>query len=233
MKIKLFENFEEDEFIKCVKNCFSELIDDELACIDTDDGSVLVWIDIKTDYESGDINKFFQSKEEEMSILRDIKGALERIKSVYDIDYDVDHEFDIKDDEYQILLILDPGIPKEGDFYKEKKYGIKIDYTKLRETLNLPNNLKISTWTGRDTEIEFIFPNSDELDKYKDKLIKDLLNLKVGEIYLVINKTPKKNEPPYKIFKNYERTIYRDGIRGVETINGIRFVVNDQINLLN
>jgi len=233
--IRLFENFNEEEFINSIKDCFSDLLDDDIVEIDIDEDEVVVWMSIKTNFRTTNINDFFNSKEIEMNILKGVKLALERITSIYDIDYDVDCEFDVGDNDYQLILRLNPGDPKEGEFYKETKHGVKINYSKLQEILNLPSNVDISLSSSSGYHLNFRFRSESELEKYKDKLIEDFMKLKIDNKPLAGNtkwswSTSTGAEiAPYKIYKNYKRNYVGSRGRGEETVNSVEFGLNNKL----
>lgn len=235
MRIKLFENFKEDEFVKVIKDCFSDLIDEEIVEIDVDDDEVIVWMSIKTNFKTININDFFKYKEEEINILKGVKLALERMTTIYDIDYDVDCEFYLGEADYQLILRLTPGVPKEGEFYKENKHGIKINYSKLQEILKIPRDVEINLSVGSSQHLNFKFKNESELDKYKDKLIEDFMKLKINDEPLSGNvewswSTFSGAElAPYKVYKNYKRSYYGSKGIGEETINSVEFGLNNKL----
>lgn len=232
---KIFENI--SDFNNIIKDCFSDLIDEEIIDIDTDDdeGEIVIWLSIKTNFGTTNINDFFKSKEEEMNILKSIKLSLERMGTIYDVDYDVDCEFDIGEGDYQLRLILSPGVPKEGEFYKETKHGIKINYSKLQEILKLPRNVDISLSLGSGYRLNFRFINEIELEKYKDKLIEDFMKLKIDNKPLSGNVEWSRSThtgaeiSPYKVRKNYKSRYRGPRGEGEETINSVEFGITDKL----
>lgn len=224
---KIFENI--SDFNNTIKDYFSDLIDDSLVEIEFDEEEVIIWASIKTNFRTTNINDFLKSKEKEMNILKGIKLSLERISSIYDVD--VDCEFDMNESDYQIVLRLTPGIPKEGEFYKETKHGIKINYSKLEEILKLKNVMIFLSSTGSSKRLNFEFKSDIELEKYKDRLIEDFMKLKIGNRFLYADimwssSGLRDDISPYKIFKNY-KVNYRRG--GEKTKNSIEFGLNSEI----
>lgn len=233
-KFKIFENI--SDFSNIIKDCFNDLIDDEIIDIDTnDDGEIVIWLSIKTNFGTTNINDFFKSKEEEMNILNSIKLSLERMSKIYDVDCDVDCEFNIGEGDYQLTLILSPGVPKEGEFYKETKHGIKINYSKLQEILKLPRNVDISLSLGSGYRLNFRFINETELEKYKDKLIEGFMKLKINNKPLSGNVEWSRSThtgaeiSPYKVRKNYKSRYRGPRGEGEETINSVEFGITDKL----
>jgi hypothetical protein len=235
MRIKLFENFKESEFFHSIKDCFSDLIDDSKVEIEVDEDEVIVWMSIKTNFRTTNINDFLQCKEEEFSIIRDVKLALKRIVEVFHIDYDIDCEFDVGEDDYQLVLRLTPGLPKEGEFYKETKLGIKFNYSKLKEILKLPRDVEISLSSGSGYRLNFRFRDKNELERYKDKLIEDFMKLKIdgeslsGNVEWSWSTATGAEIAPYKVYKNYKRQYVGTRGRGEETINSVEFGLNNKL----
>jgi hypothetical protein len=233
MRIKLFENFGQEDFVNAIKDSFSHLIDDERVFIEIHDGGeeVIIWSKINISYSS-DFESFLSHKEEEMSLLKEIKESVERIDKIYDIDYDIDCDFSVSNSDYEFVLHFTPGKSKEGDFYKETKHGIKFDYSKLRKILNLPNSVDIYTSFGSSHRLNFEFKNKEELDKYKDQLIKDFQTLKVFGVELNTEitwsySTFSGNEvSKYKIYRDYKQSYTGASGRGERIINTVKFGLN-------
>lgn len=235
-RIRLFENFKESEFFQSIKDCFSHLIDDDKAEIEVDEDEVIVWMSIKTNFRTTNINDFFKYKDEEFLIISDVKLALKRIVEIFHIDYDIDCDFDVGEGDYQIILRITPGTPKEGDFYKETKHGIKINYSKLQEILKLPRDVEISlSSSGRTNNLNFRFRNEGELERYKDKLIEDFMKLKInneplsGNVEWSWSTHTGAEMAHYKVYKNYKRGYYGSKGEGQETINSVEFGLNNKL----
>lgn len=232
MKIKLFESFDNQEFFNAIKDCFSHLIDEEKMSIEKEEDEVFLWVTIPLNYSSS-INDFFATKEKEMQLLSEIKSALDSISKIHDIDYDVDCDFSANSKEYDLTLRFTPGTAKEGEFYKDTKHGIKIDYIKLEKILDLPKSVDISMNFGTRHRLSFQLKNEEELEKYKDKLIKDFANLKIYGVTLMDNITWSYGGfngdeiAPYKVYKNYKQSFSGRSGTGSRVINTIDFGLTD------
>lgn len=233
MRLKLFENFNEDDLETAIRECFGDMIDDEKIEIEVTEEEIMVWLDIETNYETTSIQDFLSTKEKEMSLLKEIKISLDRIPKNFDVEFDVDCEFDVSRDKYQLLLRFTPGKSKEGSFYKITRYGIKFDYNKLKEILKLPKQVDISLWSGG--RLSFKFKNEEELNSYKNKLIEDFKKLRIeekpliGEISWSYSTRTGDEMAPYKIYTNYKQTYHSGSGQRTETINSVDFGLNSEL----
>lgn len=227
-RIRLFESFDEKEFQDIIKDCFSNLLDEGKVEFDVSpDNEISIYAKIETKFPPV-IDDFFEAKSEEMKLLSEIKDSIERIDKVYGVEYDVDCDFAKGEFDYEIFLFFQPGSPKIGEFYKESKGIIKLDYSKLKTILKLPSTIDIHISMGSHTYLNFRFENESDLDEYKDDLIENVQKLKINGIPIVEDVVWSygfngDEISKYKIFRNYKQQYTDRRGRGEKTINSVEF----------
>lgn len=224
MRIKLFENFKNVELLQNVKDCFQELIDDDIAYIpeDVPDDveSIIISLTIpeagrQEFVMSNTFEDFFQKKEKEFKLISEINNCIERLKKQHDETIDTNCDIYIDGSEnLQIDIEISEGEPEVGEFYKIGKDGIiRLDFEKLKKYLNIPSNVKISISSGGTNVkyLSFYFKSEEEFESNKESLIKNILNIKIKGVELTSDHEwvyPSKDKTRYQIQKKYDK-IYR------------------------
>lgn len=246
MKIKLFENFEKNELLQSVTECFQDLIDDEIVEIanDLDDSfkqSVVLSCSVpnfKT--ESNSFDDFFSLKKKHFEVISEIMSSLERVRKHHNDTVDINFEYYDNEDYLQIDLYINEGDPEVGDFWKISKDGlIRIDYDKLKKHLKLPNNCQISmSSTGSNKILSIYFKTEEDLELFKDKIIKFLSEVKIQDKNIIEKRdwvypaSKPEDKGEYKIYKNYNRhrsTGYYDNKKDI--VHYISFSLNSKLNI--
>ena len=238
MRIKLFENFDNqlDELVSNIKDCFSDMLDDETLELIKQDECIILCFKFETNYKTTSFDDFFKSKSFELKTINEINQCLERLKKVNTDDFDVDFETNIGDFDYEIYLTIEPGSPNQGEFYKKTKNGIKLDFDKLKKILKLPRTTEIGLSTsGSSYRISFNFTKTEELENYQDKLIEDFMSLKIdgdkinGDVEWSWSTSSGAEMKPYKVFKNYQYSYFGRSGKGEATKNSIEFGLNKDL----
>lgn len=251
MRIKLFENFKNEELLENVKDCFQDLIDDDIAEIaDSEEfteefkSSVIISCIIPSDKSSStSFDSFYNQKKNHFDIITEVKNCVDRLKQVHNNDVDVNFEYYSDSDEnLQIDFYISEGIGKIGDFWKISNDGlVRLDYDKLIDVLKIPKVEFSRSFSGKiggndSYSLGVYFKNESELDKYSKKLIDDMLNLEVDGKKLVADhkwsySTSTGDEiSKYKIYREYNRhrsTGYYDTKKDI--VNYIDFGLNPEL----
>lgn len=231
MRIKIFENFDSNELLLNVKECFQELVDDGISeChLNTDDENiVIVYNCFDSINASGNFDDLYSEKEKEFSIYNRIYKTLKKLESLHntEIQYDYDAT-ENSDGSISIDLYIREGILKKGEFWQLTPFDvIKFNYKSLIKILELPPNVKISTsTTGIQSMMIFSFINADSLESNKESLIENFNKLSIDGVKLNAPFNWSTNEPevPFKIYKIASHNSYRGR---VEAVNNISFGLN-------
>jgi hypothetical protein len=238
MRIKLFESFENEDFIQVVKDCFQDLLDDSNA--DILDSGQFPDYDIVIDcylppneVETNSFDRFFNQNKTYMDSLTQVKNCLDRLKQELNDEFDLEFESGENDDKtFYLVLLFKKGEPKIGEFYKVSADGrISIDKDDLRKVLNIPQSSEISRSSGSSGQrISIYFTTEEKLDEYKESVIDKMCKLKVGDEILVAEIDwegwkDSKNISKFKIFKNQSR----GNNRWSQKIHYIEFGINPNI----
>jgi len=127
MRIKLFENFKNDDLLNNVKDCFQELIDEDIAEIADSEqfieefkSSIIISCTIPSgESSSTSFDSFYSQKKKHFDLLTEVKNCIDRLKQVHNNDVDVNFEhYSDSDGDFQIDFYISEGIGKSGDFWK-------------------------------------------------------------------------------------------------------------------
>lgn len=249
MRIKLFENFDTSELFQSVKDCFQDLIDDDVVeFVDNTElteefkSSIVIYCNLPKDtIDSSSFDDFFNQKKSHFNTLSEVKSCLETLKQHHHDIIDINFEYsEYEDGSLQIVLYITEGSPEVGDFWKISKDGLlRLDYEKLKNHLKLPENCRISmSSTGSNKILSIYFKTEEELESHKEKLIKDILDFKINgkEITAPMEWVYPASKPDdkgrYKIYKNYNRhssTGYYDNRKDI--VHYISFSLNPEFNI--
>jgi hypothetical protein len=225
-----------NELLRDVKECFNDMSDDDQIDDLVQDGSdILLMFTFDTNYQSSTFEDFFSYKQMEFEKLELVKKTLDRLRKVHNGDFDVNLEVSVGANDYNISLRITPGVGKEGEFYKITTDGVKINQGKLISMFKLPKTTEISL-TLPNAHLSFKFVNSTELERYKDKLIEEFLELKIEDKPLcTISKFAWSSSSgdemlKYKIWKDYKRTYGSQMGSGQYTLNSVEFGLNDEFD---
>ena len=247
MRIKLFENFENNELLNSVKDCFQELIDEDIAEIADSEqfteefkSSIIISCTIPSGKSSStSFDSFYSQKKKHFDLLTEVKSCVDRLKQVHSNDVDVNFEYySDSNGDLQIDFFISEGTGKSGDFWKISNDGlVRLDYDKLRVVLNLPNVKFSKSFSGYGSySLSVYFKDKEELDEYSKKLIDDMLNLEVDGKKLVAdhkwsyNTSTGDEISKYKIYREYNRhrsTGYYDSRKDI--VNYIDFGLNPEL----
>jgi len=249
MRIKLFENFKNEELLENAKECFQDLFDEDIAELTDSEqfteeykSSVIICCTVPCDEtSSSSFDNFFNQKKKHFDVLSQIKDCLERLRKAHpeEIDINFDYSEDSNGD-LQINLYINEGTPEAGDFWKiGKDVLLRLDFDNLKEYLKIPKNCIITmSTTGRNNLLNIYFKNQEELESYQKKTIEDFLNIKINGIELTSSTNwvyPPSNPEDtgrYKIHKNYNRhrsTGYYDDKKDI--VNYIEFCLNPEFDI--
>lgn len=247
MRIKLFENFKNDELLNSVKDCFQELIDEDIAEIADSEqfieefkSSIIISCTIPSGKSSStSFDSFYSQKKKHFDLLTEVKNCIDRLKQVHNNDVDVNFEhYSDSDGDLQIDFYISEGIGKSGDFWKISNDGlVRLDYDKLRVVLNLQDIKFSKSFTGHGSySLSVYFKSKEELDEHYKKLIDDMLNIEVDGKKLIADhkwsySTSTGDEiSKYKIYREYNRhrsTGYYDNRKDI--VNYIEFGLNPEL----
>jgi len=235
IKIKLYESFDNNEFLDNVKDCFQDLIDDDIVSIESIGDSeycpkdtISLCCNIKRHKDTLSFDEFYKSCTEYFDTITHFKKCLDRLYMENKNDVDVNYIF-YEDVEYNFIeLHLSELKTTIGDFWRKMpvswnlKQEIRIDKFKFIEFFSLPSDTKITiTSSGDEDYISVFFINSDILEEHSDILIKKITSTKIEDIDFT---KVGKNKSEYKIIKN--KRFSRGGL-----VNYIEFVVNKELDI--
>jgi hypothetical protein len=240
MRIKLFENFKNVELLQNVKDCFQELIDDDIAYIPEDAPddfeSIIISLTIPKAESQGFVmsntfEEFFQKKEKEFKLISEINNCIERLKKQHDETIDTNCEiYDGNNGNLQIDIEISEGEPEIGEFWKIGKNGtIRLDYQKLKKYLNIPSDVRISISSG-GTKVKYLsfhFKNDEEFESNKESLIKNISDIKINGVELTSDHEwvyPSNGKSRYQIQKKYDKISRR------QVYDYISFFLNPELN---
>jgi len=230
MRIKLFENFKNNELLNSVKDCFQELIDEDIAEIADSEqfteefkSSIIISCTIPSGKSSStSFDSFYSQKKKHFDLLTEVKSCVDRLKQVHSNDVDVNFEYySDSNGDLQIDFYISEGTGKSGDFWK----------------ISLPNVKFSKSFSGYGSySLSVYFKDKEELDEYSKKLIDDMLNLEVDGKKLVAdhkwsyNTSTGDEISKYKIYREYNRhrsTGYYDSRKDI--VNYIDFGLNPEL----
>lgn len=249
MRIKLFENFKNEELLENAKECFQDLFDEDIAELADSEqfaeeykSSVIICCTVPCDKtSSSSFDNFFNQKKKHFDVLSKIKESLERLRKAHTEEIDINFDYsEYSDGDLQIDLYINEGTPESGDFWKIGKDGLlRLDFDNLKEYLKIPKNCTITmSSTGINKLLNIYFKNQEELESYQKKTIEDFLNIKINGVELTSSTNwvypPSKPEDAgrYKIHKNYNRhrsTGYYDNKKDI--VNYIQFCLNPEFDI--
>lgn len=234
MKLKLFEEFKGNpDLLQNVKDCFQDLIDDEIVevmdndnMVDEYKSTVCLYCNIPSDkIDTSSFDVFFESKEKIFNTLLEIKKCANRLHHIHTKEIDINFEMENEND---VSIYISEGIPEVGDFWKIKTNGlVKLDFDKLKSFFELPIlNCSMST-NGTNYFLYIYFKDKEDLDSYGSELINKMLSFKINEVDIVSSEDKKEK---YKIFRDYNThrsTGYYDNKK--EIVNYIEFTLNSNL----
>ena len=230
--IKSYKIFEgKDTFKDDCESVFMELIDEGADVVETTDNEMFVYIPfgLNEGETFSDMEDFTDYYNKTFEVINDIKSALGRLADMWDITFQIEQG----QNEFNIYIVkLDNAI--KGDFWilNGDKFLI-INRKKLKDHLNLPKN--VDAWEstdGRNSMIVFGFKNSDDLDKYSEKLIEDFEKLEIngvklsGPFTLYHSTSEGEVKNSHRIDREEKQTSYGGGSERTETVNQITFGTN-------
>lgn len=244
---KFLESKDNKELYNNIKDIFQELIDDGyVEFAPTNDAyqsrGIFLSINIPGDHiDTSKFDVFFNAKKKHFEVLKNVKECIDRLKSSNIEDIDINFEYyEIEDFNYAIDLIISEGSVESGDFWKiDNDDKIVIDYSDLKEYLNLPKSVKVGMSSdGSQYILSFYFKTGEELESYSNDLIKDMIDYKIIDKDLVADYTwsyggfSGNERSKYKIFKDYDRhrsTGYYD--TQTDIVHYISFGLNKDLNI--
>lgn len=244
--IKLFEDFtNSNELLNITKDVFQDLIDSDICDVfkdvenfDKDKNIICAIFSMPDDViETNSFDVYFSRKKEVFNIYSEINAGLKRIESQYG-NIDVNFDYYTNSDDVGILsLYINDEESKQGDFWKISTDNVvRIDNSKLLKLLDMPKNVSISRSSGSNDIISFNFSDKEQLDNYKDHLIKTMINLKIdGKDFITESKWSYSSlsgdeMSKYKVYREYDQhrsTGYYD--RHKDIVNYISFGMNPEL----
>ncbi len=248
MRIKLFENFKNEELLQIVKDCFQDLLDEGFAEIaDSEEfieeykSSVIICCTVpKDETDSSSFDSFYNQKKKHFDIISQIKNCLDRVRQAHTEEIDINFEYGADGNgDLQIDIYINEGSPESGEFWKIGKDGmLRLDFENLKEYLKLPKGCKISmSSTGRNKLVSIYFKSAEELESYQERVIGEFSSIKIHDKDLAVSNEwvypayRPEDKAKYKIYKNYNRhrsTGYYDNQKDI--VHYIEFALNPELN---
>jgi hypothetical protein len=166
--LKKFNESKESEFYSDIEDSFIDFIDREDAYIEVEEDKIILSFLMEENPDKADVSELKNFYQKNLSVINEIEMGFKRLKDLYPNFY---YESYFYDNELQFEIFENV---QEGDFYKKSGDLIILDYDKIREILNLDQDVKIIV--SGDFEIKFKsqdhfiknmyrgnFPNTDNL----------------------------------------------------------------------
>jgi len=166
--LKKFNESKESEFYSDIEDSFIDFIDHEDAYIEVEGDKIILSFLMEENPDKPDVSELKNFYQKNLSIINEIEMGFKRLKDLYPNFYYESYFYGT-----ELLFEIFENV-QEGDFYKKSGDLIILDYDKIREILNLDQDVKIIV--SGDFEIKFKnqdhfiknmyrgnFPNTDNL----------------------------------------------------------------------
>jgi hypothetical protein len=166
--LKKFNESKESEFYSDIEDSFIDFIDREDAYIEVEGDKIILSFFMEENPDKPDVSELKNFYQKNLSIINEIEMGFKRLKDLYPNFYYESYYYGT-----ELMFEIFENV-QEGDFYKKSGDLIILDYDKIREILNLDQDVKIIV--SGDFEIKFKnqdhfiknmyrgnFPNTDNL----------------------------------------------------------------------